>query len=34
VQLALTPSDIDKAKVCVMQADRRVDETLPRKRRR
>jgi len=28
VQLALTPSDIDKAKVCVMQADRRVDEIV------
>jgi hypothetical protein len=28
VQLALTPSDIDKVKVCVMQADRRVDEIV------
>ena len=28
VQLALTPSDIDKAEVCVMQADRRVDEIV------
>ena len=28
VQLALTPSDIDKAKVCVMQADRRVEEIV------
>jgi hypothetical protein len=28
VQMALTPSDIDKAEVCVMQADRRVDEIV------
>lgn len=28
VQLALTPSDIDKAEVCFMQADRRVDEIV------
>ena len=28
VQLVLTTSDIDKAKVCVMQADRRVDEIV------
>ncbi len=28
VQLVLTPSDIDKVKVCVMQADRRVDEIV------
>jgi hypothetical protein len=28
VQMVLTPSDIDKAKVCVMQADRRVDEIV------
>jgi len=28
VQLALTPSDINKAEVCFMQADRRVDEIV------
>jgi len=28
VQMALTPSDIDKAEVCFMQADRRVDEIV------
>jgi len=28
VQLALTPSDTDKVAVCVMQADRRVDEIV------
>ncbi|MDD5509577.1 MAG: DUF5667 domain-containing protein [Dehalococcoidales bacterium] len=28
VQLALTPSDTDKAEVCVMQASRRVDEIV------
>ncbi len=28
VQMVLTPSDIDKAEVCFMQADRRVDEIV------
>ena len=27
-QLVLTPSDVDKARVCVMQVDRRVDEIV------